>query len=217
MRRGTIRVSSRRAAVAGAVLAVPLSIAVVALGGASQAGDLKAAATLRTANGTKIGWTRFTVHRDKTYVRVWLDLRKAPGLTAVDAFHGLHVHANDVAANGAGCVADPAQPPATWFVSADAHLATPGTTHGAHAGDLPGVLLNADGTADLRFTTGRLTPAQLAGRAVVLHAGPDNHGNVPVGAAPDAYTPNSPAATAKTQATGNAGDRIACGVVRLRP
>jgi Cu-Zn family superoxide dismutase len=125
------------------------------------------------------------------------------------------VHANDVPANGSGCVAGPAQPPATWFVSADGHLTLPGRTHGGHAGDLPPVLLNADGEADLKFTTGRLTLGELEGRAVVLHAGPDNLGHVPVGTAPDAYTPNSPAATAKTQATGNAGDRVACGVVRI--
>jgi Cu-Zn family superoxide dismutase len=216
MRRGSIGVPSRRHAVVGAAVAVPLSAAVFVLGGsASQAHDLSAEATLRAADGTKIGWTKFTVHRDKTYVRVWLNLSKRPGLTALDAFHGFHVHANDVPANGVGCVADPTQPPATWFLSADGHLGVPGTNHGAHAGDLPTVLLNADGTADLKFTTGRLTPAQLDNRAVVLHAGPDNDGNVPVGTAPDAYTPNSAAATAKTRATGNAGDRVACGVIRI--
>lgn len=175
-----------------------------------------AEATLRAADGTKLGWARFSVQRDRTYVRVWLNLSKRPGTTALDAFHGLHVHANDVPANGAGCLADPAQPPATWFVSADGHLTMPGRTHGGHAGDLPPVLVDADGTADLKFTTARLSLAGLDNRAVVLHAGPDNLGNVPVGAAPDAYTPNSAAATAKTHATGNAGDRVACGVIRLR-
>jgi Cu-Zn family superoxide dismutase len=81
---------------------------------------------------------------------------------------------------------------------------------------MPPVLLNADGEADLKFTTGRLTLSQLEQRAVVFHAGADNLGNVPVGTATDAYTPNSPAATAKTAATGNAGDRVACGVIKIR-
>jgi Cu-Zn family superoxide dismutase len=202
-------------------------VGALAVGGAVVAGGVpvvsvepakssaSAEATLRAADGTKVGWASFTTQRDRTYVRVWLNVRKRPGLTALDAFHGLHVHANDVPGNGEGCLADPAQPPATWFVSADGHLTMPARTHGAHAGDLPPVLLDADGTADLKFTTARLALAGLDNRAVVLHAGPDNLGNVPVGAAPDAYTPNSSAAMAKTQATGNAGDRVACGVIRL--
>ena len=52
----------------------------------------------------------------------------------------------------------------------------------------------------------------MIGRAVVLHAGPDNFGNVPVGPNADQYTAGS-TALAKTQATGNAGDRFACGVI----
>ena len=50
----------------------------------------------------------------------------------------------------------------------------------------------------------------------MLHAGPDNFGNVPVddvATAPNAYTPNSAGATTATQNTGNAGNRIACGVI----
>ena len=56
--------------------------------------------------------------------------------------------------------------------------------------------------------------ADLAGKAVIVHAGADNFGNIPLGAALDQYTANDPAAVAKTQNTGNAGDRIACGVIR---
>ena len=45
-----------------------------------------------------------------------------------------------------------------------------------------------------------------------LHVGSDNFANVPVGAGTDQYTPGA-TALAKTQATGNAGDRFACGVI----
>ena len=137
-------------------------------------------------------------------------LRKAP---AVDSFHGIHIHANDTSANGDGCIADPAQPSSTWFVSADGHWKKdPTELHGHHAGDLPSVYVNNDGTVKMRFVVDKLTPRQVVGRAVVLHAGPDNFGNVPVGPAADQYTAGS-AALAKTQATGNAGDRFGCGVI----
>jgi Cu-Zn family superoxide dismutase len=85
--------------------------------------------------------------------------------------------------------------------------------HGGHAGYLPILYLDADGRAEARFTVDRIVPRELHGKAVILHAGADNFGNVPVGIAPDQYTANSPAATTKTMNTGNAGDRIACGVV----
>ena len=54
---------------------------------------------------------------------------------------------------------------------------------------------------------------RFVGRAVVLHAGPDNFGNVPVGTGADQYIAGA-TALAKTQATGNAGDRFGCGVIR---
>jgi len=74
------------------------------------------------------------------------------------------------------------------------------------------VYVNADGSATIEFDVDKLTPREVVGRAVVLHAGPDNFGNVPVGAGADQYTPGA-TALAKTQATGNAGDRFACGVI----
>ena len=49
---------------------------------------------------------------------------------------------------------------------------------------------------------------------VILHANPDNFGNVPTGSADNQYTANSEAATTATANTGNAGNRVACGVIR---
>jgi superoxide dismutase, Cu-Zn family len=126
------------------------------------------------------------------------------------------VHANNDPANGSGCVADAAQPSSTWFVATDGHFSKPGQTHGDHAGDLSSPLVSADGTAMLRFTTDRFKPSDVRGRAVILHASPDNFGNTATGTAADQYTANSPAAIDKTQKTGNAGDRVACGVVQRK-
>ncbi len=72
--------------------------------------------------------------------------------------------------------------------------------------------VNADGTASIDFEIDKLTPEDVIGRAIVLHAGPDNFANVPIGPGVDQYAAGS-AALAKTQATGNAGDRYACGVI----
>ena len=129
-------------------------------------------------------------------------------------FHGFHIHANNVPGNGKGCVADPGEAEATWFLSADGHLSEEGQVHGAHNGDLPSPLVMADGTAILKFTTDRIEPRDLKGTAVILHKDPDNFGNVPVGSAANQYQPNDPAATTATSATGNAGPRMACGLVK---
>jgi Cu-Zn family superoxide dismutase len=76
---------------------------------------------------------------------------------------------------------------------------------------MPVVYVLRGGVAFASFVTDRFTPAEIVGRAVIVHARPDNYANVPVGEAPNQYTPNSPAATALTEATGNAGERVVAG------
>ena len=126
-----------------------------------------------------------------------------PGLVTVavsaqglePGFHGFHVHAVG------RCV-----PPG--FASAGEHLDTGGRAHPHHAGDFPDLLVNQDGSARATFVTDRIDPAALwdaDGSAVVVHALPDNHANVP-----RHYTSTPDAATL---ATGDAGDRIGCGVL----
>jgi Cu-Zn family superoxide dismutase len=207
-------VTRTRTVIAAAVVAASALGAAVLAGptGSAGANERWARATLRGADGGRVGTVTFGDGRsDDTEITV--RLRRAGG---VGAFHGLHVHANDSTANGDGCVADSAQPSATWFVSADGHWKHDAAElHGQHAGDLPSVFVNGDGTAETELVVDKLTPSEVVGRAVVLHAGPDNFGNVPVGPAVDQYTPGTDA-LAKTQTTGNAGDRFACGVVTGR-
>lgn len=195
------------------------SITVVAAGvittAAAATDDTASSAlsTLRLADGTEIGSAAFDEQDD--HVRVQVSLHVPVDATAVDTFHGFHVHANDDPANGDGCQADPAAEPSEWFVSADGHLKQEGQLHGGHDGDMVPLLLGSDGRAEATFTLEGIDVDGLDGRVVVVHAGPDNLGNVPVGSEPNQYTANSPEAVDRTQATGNAGDRIACGEITV--
>ena len=195
------------AAVAALVIGGFLTVGMAAASGGS---GKKASTVLHDADGVEVGKVRFEDKKGKT--RVQVDLTAMPKDAALEAFHGFHIHANSDPANGSDCMADATKAASTWFVSADGHLNTASKTHGDHTGDLPSVFVNNDSTVSMKFDIDRIPISDLANRAVILHAKPDNFGNVPVGTAPDQYTAGAEA-LAKTQATGNAGDRIACGVI----
>lgn len=162
-----------------ASLALPMSPA--------QAWSLHAEAKLYNRDGNQVGMARLVQRSDHVLVQVHVhDL--APG------FHGFHVHAAGV------CLLP--------YTSAGGHFDMDKHTHGHHSGDLPILLVDADGRAEAKYETDRFTVADLFdadGSAIIIHANPDNYANIPTryAAAPDA----------STLATGDAGDRIACGVV----
>jgi Cu-Zn family superoxide dismutase len=191
---------------------VVAAAAVTLIATQAGAGSDHRTAVLRSAQGTEVGTVSFSPKSGHTEVKVRLaDVPEAAGL---DAFHGFHIHANDDPANGEGCVANPSDAPNKWFTSADGHLKQEGQVHGGHQGDMPSVYVNPDGTVESRFSLDRITVDDLDGRAVVLHAKADNFGNIPVGPATNQYDANTADATTLTAGTGNAGDRIACGVIR---
>jgi Cu-Zn family superoxide dismutase len=87
-------------------------------------------------------------------------------------------------------------------MSAKGHFNPYGKPHGPqgsehHAGDMPNLKADDKGrvrmTAELDVVTVTAGPASIIGRAVIVHASPDDY---------------------KTQPTGNAGARLACGVIR---
>lgn len=95
-------------------------------------------------------------------------------------------------------------------MTAGPHLNPAGAGHPGHAGDMPGLLVTSDGTAQARFTTDRFSLPDLRdadGSAVIVHALPDNHANIPQ----ERYDPDP---DTMTLATGDSGARIACGLVR---
>ena len=80
------------------------------------------------------------------------------------------------------------------FANTAGHFDPGGKDHPNHAGDLPPLLADF-GKAYMKVLTGRFRAAEIIGRTVVLHAGPDDF---------------------HTQPSGNAGTKIACGVIRRR-
>jgi len=157
-----------------------------------------AIATLRNAAGERIGNVFFKQRgRDGTVV-VFGRARDLPA-----GFHGFHVHTTGQC-----------DPPG--FTTAGGHYNPEGTTHRDHAGDMPSLLINSDGDGFVGFATDRFTISELLaddGSAVIVHAAADNFANIP-----DRYrSPASPpqgGPDPETLATGDAGSRLACGVVR---
>ena len=189
------------------------ALGLLTTGNASAARSAKV--TLRTAQGNRIGTVRFLDVGRHTEVRVSLNTGGLSDIE-VDVFHGFHVHANNddsaTPGNGSGCIADPAAASSTWFTSADGHYNPTGMSHPHHGGDMPVLYFNSDGGVETRFRLDHIEPADLVGKAVILHAGPDNYANIPLGTGATQYQPGADAVAA-TGRTGNAGDRGACGVI----
>jgi Cu-Zn family superoxide dismutase len=189
---------SRRAGSLGrrfaAVSVVVLLAIVLPSAGGVRADQGGARVLLRNANDQPVGNVRLSQEDGAVLVRAGVH-----GLTP--GFHGFHVHAVGA------CV-----PP---FTSAGGHYNPGGTGHGAHAGDMPSLLVKADGTGELWFKTDRFTMAELFdadGSAIIVHASPDNFAHIPpryYSQTEATYGPDS-----VTLATGDAGARVACGVVR---
>jgi superoxide dismutase, Cu-Zn family len=204
---------TRRLLVLLVVLVAVVGLALVLLARAT-ADRPAASATVRLADGRSLGQVDFFDADPGTVVRA--DLQVPAGTTSMGAFHGFHIHANDDPANGSGCAADADAAPETWFTAADGHLDDGGHVHGDHDGDLTSLYVGKDGHVTVDFWTDRVSPSELAGRAVVIHAGRDNFGNVPMGTGAKDYRPTGAEAKEATEKTGNAGDRVMCGVIELR-
>lgn len=169
---------------------IAASLAFPLAGGVASA-QSEASAEVRDQAGAVVGGVTLTGLGGKVHVQGHFR-----GLTP--GFHGFHVHAVGQ------CTGN--------FLSAGGHLNPGGAGHPGHQGDMPVLLVNADGTASTEFTTDRFTLASLFdadGSAIMVHAAPDNYANIPA-----RY---SPSVDAMTLATGDAGARAACGVATAGP
>ena len=170
----------------GLTFVAAAGLALVAYGASAQKAAFPTAkATLEARSSSTVsGWAMFS-EQYAGGVKVVVHVEKAPPGT-----HGLHIHENGDCSN----------PEAK---SAGGHF-NPGTMDHAgpmdekhHAGDLGNIEVKADGTGDLEIVSKMLTvkegPNSVVGRAVIFHEKADD---------------------LKTQPTGNAGGRLACGVIK---
>ena len=107
------------------------------------------------------------------------------GLPDCDGKSGIHaMHIH----SGTCCTGNKSDP----FADADGHYNPGNCRHPYHAGDMP-PLFACNGFAWLSFWTERFTVREIIGKTVIIHRNPDD------------FT---------TQPAGNAGEKIACGVIR---
>ncbi len=78
------------------------------------------------------------------------------------------------------------------FEKAGQHFDPKNKPHPFHVGDLPSLLSN-NGYSYIAVYTDRFSPEDVIGKTVIIHLNPDDY---------------------RTQPTGNAGERIACGVIK---
>src|SRR5687767_1661881 len=148
-----------------------------------------AGASLFDSSGTRVGVATFSDSAGSGWMAV-----SVTGLTPGP--HGIHVHETGA------CT-----PPG--FESAGSHFNPDGKKHGIrnpagpHAGDMPNLDVEPDGSADTTLSVPRgllatVDSGSIIGpqkRALVIHADPDDH---------------------ETDPSGNSGARVVCGVVERR-
>uniref|UniRef100_A0A6V7XTU9 Superoxide dismutase [Cu-Zn] n=3 Tax=Meloidogyne TaxID=189290 RepID=A0A6V7XTU9_MELEN len=139
------------------------------------------------------GTIRFSQEKEGSPTRIEGEITGlSPGL------HGFHVHAYGDLTNGC--------------VSAGPHYNPTNMTHGGpldevrHVGDLGNVHANEDGVAAIDFKDGKISlvgPTAIVGRTLVVHALEDDLGR------------GTDDKAEESKKTGNAGPRLACGVIGL--
>jgi superoxide dismutase, Cu-Zn family len=173
---------------------------------AAPAGD-KLTAQLKNASGATVATADFAFSSGYATVTV---KTTGPGQLA-PGFHGLHVHS--VGKCEASSVAPTGGEPGD-FNSAGGHFQVPGHSGHPASGDLTSLQVREDGTAQLVTTTDAFTSEDLlagAKTSIIIHEKADNFANIP----PERYQQinGTPPPDPTTLATGDAGKRVACGVI----
>lgn len=176
-------------------------------GGTSAAGGQTLTADLKLPDGTTVATADIQFGDGFATVTV----ETTAGGELAPGFHGMHIHS--VGKCEADSVAPTGGAPAN-FASAGGHLQVPGHSGHPASGDLSSLQVREDGSAMLVTTTDAFTAEELlggAGTAIIIHEKADNFANIP----PERYQQvnGDPPPDQTTLATGDAGARVACGVI----
>ena len=175
--------------VLSAAVAAMFALGAAAILPAAEKGRKTATAEIKDAKGNKVGDAKFKEATGGVAISVKV-INLAPGT------HAIHVH-------------EAGKCDAPDFKTAGGHFNPAGKHHGkenpqgAHAGDLPNFTVAANGKGTFQGTAKGVTLAGTGanslfhegGTSIVIHAEPDDY---------------------KTDPAGNAGARIACGVIASR-
>lgn len=162
---------------------------------------------LKTPDGIQVATAKFDFSNGYATITI---ATSGPGHLS-PGFHGVHIHKvgkcepNSTAPTG-GAPGD--------FLSAGGHFQAPGHSAEPASGDLTSLQVRKDGVGMLVTTTDAFAMEDLTTgekTAIVIHAGADNFANIP----PERYnqTNGAPGPDQMTMTTGDAGKRVACGVI----
>jgi Cu-Zn family superoxide dismutase len=167
-----------------------ISIAAALAAGCATMRDMMPSSAKPAATASLSPTTGNTARGTVTFTQDGDEVRVRASVSGLkpDAEHGFHVHEKGDCSSGDG-------------MSAGGHYNPAGKPHGPqrsehHAGDMPSLKADAYGNASASFELKGVSiggpNADLVGKGLIVHRDPDD------------YT---------TQPTGNAGPRIACGVI----
>ncbi|MBW0017492.1 MAG: superoxide dismutase family protein [Mycobacterium sp.] len=169
-------------------------------------------AHLKAPDGTEVATAKFEFSNGSSNGYVTITIASTGTGQLAPGFHGVHIHKvgkcepNSVAPTGG---------PAGDFNSAGGHLQVAGHSAEPASGDLTSLQVRRDGSALLVTTTDAFTLDDLTTgekTAIIIHAGADNFANIP----PERYNQTNggaPGPDQMTMTTGDAGKRVACGVI----
>ncbi|BBY39313.1 superoxide dismutase [Cu-Zn] [Mycobacterium mantenii] len=162
---------------------------------------------LKAPDGTQVATATFEFNNG--YATVTIETT-ANGVLA-PGFHDVHIHKvgkcepNSAAPSG-GAPGD--------FLSAGDHFQAPGHTGEPSSGALPSLQVRQDGSGTLMTTTDAFAMEDLlTGQktAIIIHAGAASSATPASGG--NTQTSGTPGANDMTMSTGDAGKRVACGVI----
>ena len=164
----------------------------------SSGGSDNLVAHLITPDGTRVATATFEFSKAGGKGFATVTVQTTSGGLLTPGFHGLHIH-------GVGKCESSSEAPGG---GASGHSEHP------QSGDLTSLQVRSDGNALLVTTSDAFTREELLagnGTSIIIHAGDDNFANIPA----DRYAQvnGTPGPDQTTLTTGDAGKRVACGVI----